>query len=83
MRSPTSGGQYHWVSEFAPKSYQRFLSWFVGKIDAHSSIEPRLMGAKGWASVIGWQIGLASLVFIVVCTYSLSLYLQCLSMIEI
>ncbi|RMZ86823.1 hypothetical protein DV736_g5952, partial [Chaetothyriales sp. CBS 134916] len=46
--SPTSGGQYHWVSEFAPKKYQRFLSWLVG-----------------WVSVLGWQIGLASLTFIV------------------
>jgi choline transport protein len=46
--SPTSGGQYHWVSEFAPKSCQRFLSWLVG-----------------WISVLGWQIGLASLTFIV------------------
>ena len=46
--SPTSGGQYHWVSEFAPENCQRFLSWLVG-----------------WISVIGWQIGLASLTFIV------------------
>lgn len=46
--SPTSGGQYHWVSEFAPKSCQRFLSWLVG-----------------YTSVVGWQIGLASLTFIV------------------
>ena len=46
--SPTSGGQYHWVSEFAPRSCQRFLSWLVG-----------------WISVFGWQIGLASLTFIV------------------
>ena len=29
--SPTSGGQYHWVSEFAPKSCQRFLSWLTGR----------------------------------------------------
>ncbi|KAK5164589.1 uncharacterized protein LTR77_009795 [Saxophila tyrrhenica] len=46
--SPTAGGQYHWVSEFAPRSCQRFLSWLVG-----------------WISVFGWQIGLASLAFIV------------------
>lgn len=46
--SPTSGGQYHWVSEFAPQNCQRFLSWLVG-----------------WISVFGWQIGLASLTFIV------------------
>ncbi|KAI9803960.1 MAG: hypothetical protein M1833_000241 [Piccolia ochrophora] len=28
--APTSGGQYHWVSEFAPRSMQRFLSYMVG-----------------------------------------------------
>ncbi|KAF1850649.1 amino acid transporter [Cucurbitaria berberidis CBS 394.84] len=28
--APTSGGQYHWVSEFAPKKHQRFLSYLVG-----------------------------------------------------
>ncbi|KAF2241287.1 amino acid transporter [Trematosphaeria pertusa] len=28
--APTSGGQYHWVSEFAPRSCQRFLSYVVG-----------------------------------------------------
>ncbi|EEP82281.1 conserved hypothetical protein [Uncinocarpus reesii 1704] len=28
--APTSGGQYHWVSEFAPKRYQRFLSYVTG-----------------------------------------------------
>jgi len=28
--APTAGGQYHWVSEFAPKQYQKFLSYLVG-----------------------------------------------------
>ncbi|KAH8725675.1 amino acid permease-domain-containing protein [Phaeosphaeriaceae sp. PMI808] len=28
--APTSGGQYHWVSEFAPKEHQKFLSYIVG-----------------------------------------------------
>ncbi|KAK4983107.1 hypothetical protein LTR50_007416 [Elasticomyces elasticus] len=28
--APTSGGQYHWVSEFAPRSYQKLLSYIVG-----------------------------------------------------
>ncbi|KAI1083703.1 amino acid/polyamine transporter I [Whalleya microplaca] len=28
--APTSGGQYHWVSEFAPASCQRFLSYTTG-----------------------------------------------------
>ena len=29
-RAPTSGGQYHWVSEFAPRSCQKFLSYMTG-----------------------------------------------------
>ncbi|OBT68100.1 hypothetical protein VE03_01538 [Pseudogymnoascus sp. 23342-1-I1] len=28
--APTSGGQYHWVSEFAPRKWQRFVSYTVG-----------------------------------------------------
>ncbi|CZT00284.1 hypothetical protein WAI453_012659 [Rhynchosporium graminicola] len=28
--SPTSGGQYHWVSEFAPGNCQKFISYLVG-----------------------------------------------------
>ncbi|OCT47673.1 putative amino-acid permease PB24D3.02c [Cladophialophora carrionii] len=28
--APTSGGQYHWVSEFAPRKYQKFMSFIVG-----------------------------------------------------
>ncbi|EFQ98516.1 hypothetical protein MGYG_01543 [Nannizzia gypsea CBS 118893] len=30
MMAPTSGGQYHWVSEFAPASSQKFLSYVTG-----------------------------------------------------
>jgi amino acid transporter len=29
--APTSGGQYHWVSEFAPREHQQFLSYVVGE----------------------------------------------------
>jgi amino acid transporter len=28
--APISGGQYHWVSEFAPPKYQKFLSYITG-----------------------------------------------------
>ena len=28
--APTASGQYHWVSEFAPRSGQKFLSYMVG-----------------------------------------------------
>ncbi|KAI4254353.1 MAG: hypothetical protein LQ352_003141 [Teloschistes flavicans] len=33
---PTSGGQYHWVSEFAPPKYQRFLSYMTGWVSTLS-----------------------------------------------
>lgn len=29
-RAPTSGGQYHWVSEFAPRKHQKLLSYIAG-----------------------------------------------------
>lgn len=32
--APTAGGQYHWASEFAPKSVQKPLSYIVGWISA-------------------------------------------------
>ncbi|KAK8079403.1 hypothetical protein PG997_007221 [Apiospora hydei] len=28
--APTTGGQYHWVSEFAPRKHQKFLSYIMG-----------------------------------------------------
>lgn len=28
--APTAGGQYHWISEFAPRSKQKVLSYFIG-----------------------------------------------------
>lgn len=30
-RSPTAGGQYHWVSEFSPRWCQKFLSYITGE----------------------------------------------------
>ncbi|RMZ77239.1 hypothetical protein DV738_g4527, partial [Chaetothyriales sp. CBS 135597] len=32
--SPTAGGQYHWVSEFAPPRYQQILSYISGWLTA-------------------------------------------------
>lgn len=32
--SPTAGGQYHWVSEFAPRKYQKVLSYYSGWLTA-------------------------------------------------
>ena len=31
FRAPISGGQYHWVSEFAPPNIQKFLSYVIGE----------------------------------------------------
>ncbi|PNY28121.1 amino-acid permease [Tolypocladium capitatum] len=34
--APTAGGQYHWVSEFAPPKYQKVLSYLSGWLSAVS-----------------------------------------------
>lgn len=34
FRSPTAGGQYHWVSELAPPKIQKLLSYLVGWLAA-------------------------------------------------
>lgn len=60
-RAPTSGGQYHWVSELAPKQHQKFLSYLVGmsRFDpSHNNIADTK--APGWMCVIGWQAAMAT-----------------------
>ncbi|KAJ5677035.1 uncharacterized protein N7477_002668 [Penicillium maclennaniae] len=49
--APTSGGQYHWVSEFSSPRYQKFLSYITG-ISCTLEI--------CWMSVLAWQAGTAS-----------------------
>ncbi|KXT00574.1 hypothetical protein AC579_5067 [Pseudocercospora musae] len=50
---PTSGGQYHWTSEFAPSSHQRFLSYCVG-----------WLSALGWQAIVaGGSYTSATLIF--------------------
>ncbi|KAM0699414.1 hypothetical protein Q7P36_001462 [Cladosporium allicinum] len=39
--APTSGGQYHWVSEFAPRAQSKFLSYIVG-----------WLAALGWQALV-------------------------------
>ncbi|KAK3703702.1 hypothetical protein LTR37_014280 [Vermiconidia calcicola] len=46
--APSAGGQYQWISEFAPRNAQKLLSYFVG-----------------WLTVLGWQVGLASVCYAV------------------
>lgn len=50
--APTSGGQYHWVSEFAPASNQRILSYISGWM----SVLSWQAGAAGGAFLNGTLI---------------------------
>ncbi|KAK5705172.1 hypothetical protein LTR97_002289 [Elasticomyces elasticus] len=47
-QAPSAGGQYHWISEFAPRKAEKLLSFFIG-----------------WLTVLGWQVGLASVCYAV------------------
>ena len=41
IRSPTAGGQYHWVSELAPPRIQKLLSYLVGAFNSiHARYHP-------------------------------------------
>lgn len=65
-RAPTAGGQYHWVSEFAPPSIQKPLSYIVGMLSRSSRVARfRLQLYTGWLCTTGWQVFLASVAFIV------------------
>ncbi|KAM3434969.1 hypothetical protein MY4824_005122 [Beauveria thailandica] len=54
--APTTGGQYHWVSEFAPPGYQAFLSYVVETGGEGG-------GGTGWLGVLGWQTLVTSIAF--------------------
>jgi choline transport protein len=61
--SPTAGGQYHWVSEFAPPKLQKVLSYYSGKFyELHAK---QVLIRLGWLTAIGWQVYLASVCFLV------------------
>ncbi|PSN74810.1 amino acid permease 2 [Corynespora cassiicola Philippines] len=55
--APTAGGQYHWVSEFAPPKYQKGMSYFIGWMStlswqAGTASGPFLVGTLIQASAI-------------------------------
>lgn len=65
--APTSGGQYHWVSEFAPPSAQKFLSYVTGiyvpqSHPLHQHYSDKIL--SGWVCVLGWQTGITSIAFL-------------------
>ena len=58
--APTAGGQYHWVSEFAPRSKQRFLSYLTGWLCVSVWCVIHIARRLIWEQVLGWQTALCS-----------------------
>lgn len=57
--APTSGGQYHWVSEFAPKGLQKALSYIIGMFASTTELfvlEPITNIQVGCASWVGKRV---------------------------
>ena len=54
--APTAGGQYHWVSEFAPPSVQKPLSYIVGALYKILVLRS-LLTYLGWCCCLGWVTG--------------------------
>lgn len=54
--APTAGGQYHWVSEFAPERYQRLLSYLTGYVFGNLSF---LLSADGSVFQLDLYAGVA------------------------
>ncbi|KAH2326748.1 hypothetical protein KXV29_008402 [Aspergillus fumigatus] len=54
--APTSGGQYHWVSEFAPRRAQKFLSYITAEEikDAAETLPKAMMSAVAVNGVLGF-----------------------------
>ena len=50
------GGQFHWVSEFSPKRFQRGLSYIVGKYAFEEARGDQWQALI--ASRLAWSIGL-------------------------
>ena len=68
LRSPTAGGQYHWVSEFSPPWCQKYLSYITGTTfstrGAFRSLYVLLNRAAGWILATGWQGSVVGLSFL-------------------
>lgn len=61
--APTPGGQYHWVSEFAPPQLQKFLSFLIG-MSGHLAGSTSANTLTGWLCVLGWSTGSANTVLL-------------------
>ncbi|KAH8821459.1 GABA permease [Xylogone sp. PMI_703] len=56
--APTSGGQYHWVSEFAPPKYQKLLSYVTGWMSVLSWQAGNASGSFLTGTIVQALIGL-------------------------
>ena len=52
-RLPTAAGQYHWVSQLAPPSTQKILSYIVGELISPERLSTALLTGAGWLTVTG------------------------------
>lgn len=81
--APTSGGQYHWISEFSPPRYQKYLSyaagwtsalgWLVGNASGYfimSTLVEALVEVyyPNW-SFTNWQSTLVMIFFLIASIY--------------
>ena len=58
-RSPTSGGQYHWISQLAPPSIRNFTSYIMGESMQSTLARNRVLIIPGWLVICGWMANLA------------------------
>ena len=63
-RSPTAGGQYHWVSILAPRSSQKVLSFLTGTRALCQIIVQAKLTVLGWLTVVGWQANVAASAYV-------------------
>jgi hypothetical protein len=62
-RAPTAGGQYHWVSEFAPRRHQKPLSYLSGvsiPIKRTSTIKALIVSKGGFQLSAGKALSLST-----------------------
>lgn len=63
IRSPTSGGQYHWVAQLAPARFAVAFSWAAGMFGSLRS-ECLLLKLPGWVSIFARLSVCASAAFV-------------------
>ncbi|KAK0270448.1 hypothetical protein LTS00_016951 [Friedmanniomyces endolithicus] len=51
--APTAGGQYHWVSEFAPRKHQQFLSYMTGWL--YASVHSTALCSTAYSGALAVQ----------------------------